>query len=94
MNTREIAQTTGKDETTVRRWVKKAASKMPVITGKMTASSPAKPADYDFAETLAIIEAGMGKNAAAIWQTNAKATSGAALPAAPAGSDEDHTPGC
>ena len=45
MNTREIAQTTGKDETTVRRWVKKAASKMPVITGKMTdAERTKKPA--------------------------------------------------
>lgn len=86
MNTREIAQTTGKDERSVRRWVKKVADKMPVMAVKMSASTSTHPADYSFDETLAIIEAGMGKNAAAIWQTNANVTKGANLPVVPAGS--------
>lgn len=80
MNTREIAQTTGRDERSVRRWVKKASDKMTVVADKMTASSPTHPADYNFDETLAIIEAGMGKNAAAIWKTNAPVTQKAQLP--------------
>jgi len=72
MNTKEIAAATGKDETSIRRWVKRAADKMPAITGKMTASSPMHPADYSFEETLAIIEAGMGKNAAGVFRANAE----------------------
>lgn len=72
MNTREIAQTTGKNERTVQRWTVRASDRMSSIADKMSASSPAKPADYSFDETLAIIEAGMGKNAAAIWRTNAQ----------------------
>lgn len=44
---------------------------MQSIDGKMQSSTSTHPADYSFDETLAIIEAGMGKNAAAIWQTNA-----------------------
>ena len=86
MNTREIAQTTGKNERTVQRWAVRASDRMSSIADKMSASSPAKPADYSFDETLAIIEAGMGKNAAAIWQTNANVTKGANLPVVPAGS--------
>ena len=74
MNTREIANTTGKDERSVRRWVKKAAVKMSAITVKMSASTSTNPADYDFEETLAIIEAGMGKNAADIYRTNSSAS--------------------
>ena len=72
MNTHEIAQTTGKDERSVRRWVRKASDKMSGLSVKMSdAERTKKPADYDFDETLAIIEAGMGKNAAAILQTYA-----------------------
>ena len=74
MNTREIANTTGKDLSTVQRWVKKAGGKMQSIGGKMQSSTSTHPADYDFDETLAIIEAGMGKNAADIYRTNAAAS--------------------
>ena len=71
MNTREIAKTTGKDISTVQRWAKKASRIMQSIDGKMQSSTSTHPADYSFDETLAIIEAGMGKNAAAILQTYA-----------------------
>ena len=86
MNTREIAKTTGKDISTVQRWTKKASRIMQSIDGKMQSSTSTHPADYSFDETLAIIEAGMGKNAAAIWQTNATAAKGESLPSVPAGS--------
>lgn len=71
MTTREIAKATGKEERTVRRWVKKVADKMSSVAVKMSASSPAYPADYDLEETIAIIEEGMGKNAASIYRENA-----------------------
>lgn len=71
MDTREIANAVGKDERTVRRWVKKVAVKMSAVAVKMSASSPVYPADFDFDETIAIIEEGMGKNAAAIYRANA-----------------------
>ena len=71
MTTREIAKATGKEERTVRRWVNKVAVRMSAVAVKMSASSPAHPADYDLEETIAIIEEGMGKNAAAIYRENA-----------------------
>lgn len=71
MTTREISKATGKEERTVRRWVKKVADKMSAVAVKMSASSPAYPADYDLEETIAIIEEGMGKNAASIYRENA-----------------------
>ena len=74
MDTREIANAVGKDERTVRRWVKKVAVKMSAVAVKMSASSPVYPADFDFDETIAIIEEGMGKNAAAIYRANAVKT--------------------
>ena len=74
MNTREIAEVVGKDERSVQRWVKKLSDKMAAINDKMSSSSPMNPADYDFEETIAIIEAGMGKNAADIYRTNAAAS--------------------
>ena len=71
MTTREIAKATGKEERTVRRWVNNVAVKMSAVAVKMSESSPAHPADYDLEETIAIIEEGMGKNAAAIYRENA-----------------------
>lgn len=70
MTVKEIAEAVGKDERSVQRWTKKAGDKMSSISGKMTLSSPMNPADYDREETCAIIEAGMGKNAADIYRTN------------------------
>lgn len=73
MNVKEIAQTVNKDERSVRRWVKKASDKMSGLTDKMSdAEKTKKPADYTFEETIAIIESGLGKNAALIWKTNAE----------------------
>lgn len=74
MNVKEIALSVGKDERSVRRWVKRASDKMSVIAVKMSASSPTHPSNYDLDETLAIIEAGMGKNAAKVWRANADRT--------------------
>lgn len=71
MTVREIAEAVGKKERAVRNWVVKAAAKNAAITAKNAASSPMKPADYDLDEACAIIEAGMGKNAAGIYRANA-----------------------
>ena len=72
MNTKEIASAVNKDERSVRRWVKKAADKMSVIADKMSVSTSTHPADFDLDETLLIIETGLGKNAAAVYASNAK----------------------
>jgi len=72
MTVKEIAEATGKDESTIRRWVKKVAGKMPVIAGKMHASSPMKPADYTKEETLAIIREGMGEVPAGVYEASAE----------------------
>lgn len=74
MTTKEIAQAVGKDERSVRRWIKKVADKMSVVADKMSASTSTYPADYTQDETLAIIETGMGKNAAAVYRMNAEKT--------------------
>ena len=71
MTTREIAQATGKGERTVQRWIQNMTAKMASISDKMAASSSTHPADFDLEETIAIIEEGMGKNAAAIYRSNA-----------------------
>ena len=71
MTTREIAKATGKGERTVQRWVQNMTAKMASISDKMAASSSTHPADFDLEETIAIIEEGMGKNAAAIYRENA-----------------------
>ena len=75
MTTKEIAEAVGKDERTVRRWIKAVADKMSVVKDKMSASSPVNPADYDLDETVAIIEYGMGKNAASLYRMNASQSS-------------------
>lgn len=72
MNTREIAKSVNKNVSTIQRWVNKAARKMQSIDGKMQSSTSTYPADYTLEETLAIIEAGMGKNAAGIFRANAE----------------------
>jgi predicted regulator of amino acid metabolism with ACT domain len=71
MTTKEIAQAVGKDERTVRRWVNRVADKMSGLSDKMSdAERTKKPADYTLEETIAIIEAGLGKNAAGIFRAN------------------------
>ena len=71
MTTKEIAEAVGKDMTTVQRWVKKLSGKMPSVNGKMQSSSPMNPADYVLEETCAIIEIGLGKNAADLYRMSA-----------------------
>lgn len=72
MNTREIAQSVGRKERAVRNWIQKTAAKNASVAAKIAVSSPMRPADYTLEETLAIIEAGMGKNAAGIFRANAE----------------------
>jgi hypothetical protein len=71
MTVKEIAKATGRDERSVRRWVSLASDKMSVLADKMTASSPAHPADFSLQETCFIIEIGLGPAAANIYRTNA-----------------------
>lgn len=73
MTTKEIAQATGKNMTTVQRWIKKMGGEMQSIGVKMQSSSSSHPADFDLDETIAIIGEGMGKNAAEIYRMNAAA---------------------
>jgi len=44
---------------------------MSSVSDKMSASSPMKPANYDIEEVCAIIETGMGKNAADLYRMSA-----------------------
>lgn len=73
MTTKEIAEAVGKPERTVQNWTKKLSAKMEQVSAKMEqARKTSKPADYDLEETCAIIERGMGKNAASLFRENAK----------------------
>jgi hypothetical protein len=97
MTVKEIAKAVGRDESNVRRWIKKfLTGKMPARNDELTGeipirnddlddkmslrnsikekaehSSPERPADYTLEETLLIIEAGMGKNAAGVYRASA-----------------------
>jgi hypothetical protein len=72
MTTKEIAEATGKDVSTVQRWIKKMNGKMQSIDSKMQSSNSTNPADFNLEETIFIIEYGMGKNAAALYRMSAK----------------------
>jgi hypothetical protein len=72
MTTKDIARAIGKEERTVRNWVKRLAEKSSVVAEKLSVSSPMKPADYDLEETVSIIEIGLGKNAASLFRENAQ----------------------
>lgn len=72
MTTKQIAEAVGKEERTIRRWVNCVADKMAAVADKMAASAPNAPADYTLDETLAIIQHGMGKNAADLYRMNAR----------------------
>jgi len=74
MTTKEIAMATGKDMSTIQRWIKKLDGKMQSVNCKMQSSSPAYPADFTLDEVLGIIEAGAGKEAAGIFRANAGKT--------------------
>ncbi len=70
MTTKEIAKATGKDITTIQRWIKKIDGKMQSVDGKMQSSTSSHPADFTLDEVLGIIEAGAGKEAAGIFRAN------------------------
>ena len=72
MNIKEIASSVNKTERAVRNWAKKVAENNSVVAEKISVSSPMRPADFDLDETLLIIETGLGKNAAAVYASNAK----------------------
>jgi hypothetical protein len=73
MTTKQIAESVGKNERSVRRWIVKAADKMSGLSDKMSdAEKTKKSADYTLEETCAIIEAGMGANAAGVFRANAE----------------------
>jgi hypothetical protein len=69
---KEIAQAVGKTERSVQMWAKKVGEKISSVGEKSSSAGHGKPADYTMEETLAIIEAGMGKNAAGIFRANAE----------------------
>lgn len=73
MTTKQIAESVGKDERSVRRWINKASDKMSGCADKMSdAEKTKKPVDWTLDETIAIIETGMGKSAAQIYRMNAE----------------------
>jgi hypothetical protein len=76
MNTKEIALAVNKTERSVRNWAKKVAEKNSVVAEKISVSSPMKPADFTLEETISIIEQGLGKNAAEMYASNARKTTG------------------
>jgi hypothetical protein len=57
----------GKTERSVRLWAKKAGEKISSVADKISSAGHGISADYTREETLAIIEAGLGKNAAGPW---------------------------
>jgi DNA-binding Lrp family transcriptional regulator len=83
MTTTEIAQAVGKTEQSILNWVKKMLDPKFLelhpnlldvsnsISLKAGNKDPHHPADYTQEETLAIIEAGMGADAAGIFRANA-----------------------
>lgn len=72
MTTKEIAKAVGRPEKTVRTWAFKAAAKSADAAAKSAEATPSNPADWNLEETIAIVEVGMGKNAAAIYRQNAE----------------------
>ncbi len=73
MTTKQIADYIQKPEQTVKNWVKKASIKLDRVRTKLDqAAQSKKPADYDIDETIAIIEIGMGANAASMYRANAQ----------------------
>lgn len=72
MTTHEIGKLTGKDQRTIRRWIKIAGDKMSAVRDKMSAAGHGKVADFTLPETIAIIRAGGNETLANLLQENAK----------------------
>ena len=72
MTTREIAESVGKDYSTVSRWIEKVSCNMQEIYCKVQeAKRTSKPADYEPREVAAIIAQGMGDDVAGAFKVNA-----------------------
>jgi len=71
MTSKQIADSLGKPDKTVRTWVSNTAARSATIAAKLAASNSTHPADYTLAETCDIIEQGMGKDVADTFRTNA-----------------------
>jgi hypothetical protein len=75
MTTKQIADAVNRPERTVQRWAKQTGAKIASIGAKLAAvANTGKPADWDLAEAVAIIELGLGKNAASLFRESAART--------------------
>lgn len=73
MTTKEIAESVNKSERSVQRWAKTTGDKVTSIGDKVTSvGKTGISADYTIDETIAIIETGMGKNAADLYRMSAR----------------------
>ena len=73
MTVKEIAEFTGKEERTVRRWVVKAADKMSSVADKMSSAGHGKVTDYNLDEVECILNAStMSRDAVSILMANAR----------------------
>lgn len=73
MTTREIAEAVGKTERCVQGWAKRTGEKISSIGEKISSvGKSGRPADYDLEESCAIIETGMGRNAADLYRMAAR----------------------
>ena len=80
MTIKEIASAVGKTDRAVRNWVNKVAEKDSAIKDKVSASTSTNPADYSLDETIEIIRAGLGANAAEMFRQNAVANQPEVIP--------------
>jgi len=71
MTIKEIAEAVGKTDRAVRNWANKVAEKDSSMSELISVSTSTHPADFGKNETMAIIEKGMGKNAAYMYRQNA-----------------------
>jgi predicted transcriptional regulator len=73
MTIKELAEFTGKNETTIQRWVKKAECKMQSVHEKMINAGHGKSTNFDIDETECILQSGsMSKDAVSILMNNAR----------------------
>lgn len=73
MTVKELAEFTGKQQTTIRNWVRKASAKNAVLATKYADANPSNPADFTIDEVQSILESGsLSKDAVSILMNNAR----------------------
>lgn len=73
MTIKELAEFTGKNQTTIQRWTKKAECKMQSIADKMQSAGHGKITDFSIDEIECIMQSGsMSKDAVRILMENAR----------------------